>query len=114
MNVNEPNPLLILAPIELSYTTRYKYTFKDGYFLSIAPGLYKPNEYGIRLKNVLEVVDAGKISGIRYLTFRVATLVPFEMKFINLMLLSPAEVSDLRHKKSKLNSNFSLSEKMAK
>lgn len=109
MNVNKL--LLILAPIELFYTTRYKYTFKDGYFLSIAPGLYKPNEYGIRLKNVLEVVDAGKISGIRYLTFRVATLVPFEMKFIDLMLLSPAEVSGLRHKKIKAQWKFHFQKK---
>lgn len=83
------------APINIAYTTKHKYVFKDGYFFTVAPGYYKANEYGIRLRNVFEVIDTHDkhFSGAKFLAFRVATLVPFETKLIDRTLLSFTEVS---------------------
>lgn len=82
------------APINIAYTTKHKYVFKDGYFFTVAPGYYKTHEYGIRLKNVFEVIDTHDMhfSGAKFLAFRVATLVPFETKLIDRSLLSLHEV----------------------
>jgi Xaa-Pro aminopeptidase len=84
------------APINIAYTTRHKYVFKVGNFFAVAPGYYKHGDFGIRLKNVFEVVDAEDTSdesGAKFLAFRVATLVPFETKLIDKTLLSVQEVS---------------------
>jgi Xaa-Pro aminopeptidase len=66
-----------------------------GNFFTVAPGYYKHREFGIRLKNVFEVIDTGdrSESGAKFLAFRVATLVPFETKLIDKTLLSVQEVS---------------------
>ena len=83
------------APINIAYTTRHKYVFKDGNFFTAAPGYYKHGDFGIRLKNVFEVIDTGDKSddsGAKFLAFRVATLVPFETKLIDKTLLSVQEV----------------------
>jgi Xaa-Pro aminopeptidase len=83
------------APINIAYTTRHKYVFKEGNFFTVAPGFYKHGDFGIRLKNVFEVIDTGDKSdesGAKFLTFRVATLVPFETKLIDRTLLSVQEV----------------------
>ena len=87
--------LVFTAPINIAYTTKHKYTFKDGYFFTVAPGYYKTHEYGIRLKNVFEVIDTHDkhFSGAKFLAFRVATLVPFETKLIDRSLLSLHEVN---------------------
>ena len=83
------------APINIAYTTKHKYVFKDGHFFTVAPGYYKNSDFGIRLKNVFEVVDTHDkhISGGKFLTFRVATLVPFETQLIDKSLLSLHEVN---------------------
>lgn len=77
---------------------KHKYVFKDGYFFTAAPGFYKKHQFGIRLKNVLEVVDTEDkhINGGNFLAFRVTTLVPFETKLIDRNLLSLHEVSHSR------------------
>lgn len=83
----------IAAPINIAYTAKHKYTFKEGNFFSNEPGFYKPNDFGIKLKNVLEVYDTGKVhpSGKKFLAFRDVTLVPFEPKLIDRALLSTQE-----------------------
>ena len=84
------------APINIAYTTKHKYVFKEGNFFTVAPGYYKNHEYGIRLKNVFEVIDTGDkhFSGAKFLAFRVTTLVPFETKLIDRTLLSVQEVKN--------------------
>lgn len=84
----------LLAPIHIAYSTKHKYSFKEGYFFTVAPGFYKANDFGVRLKNVLEVVDTGDVhfSGSKYLAFDVTTLVPFETKLIDKAMLSVEEV----------------------
>lgn len=86
---------LFTAPINIAYKTRHKYVFKEGNFFTVAPGFYKHGDFGIRLKNVFEVIDTGDKTedGAKFLTFRVATLFPFETKLIDRMLLSVQEVS---------------------
>jgi Xaa-Pro aminopeptidase len=86
---------LLSAPIKISYTTKQtEFVFKEGNFFSVAPGFYKQNEFGIRLRNVFEVVDTGDkhFSGAKFLAFKVATLVPFDTKLIDRTLLSTQEV----------------------
>ncbi|KFB44673.1 AGAP004109-PA-like protein [Anopheles sinensis] len=82
------------SPISISYTAKQRYTFKEGYFFSNEPGYYKPNAYGIRLENVLEVVDTGKThpTGYKFLAFQDVTLVPFERKLIDRTMLSVPEI----------------------
>lgn len=112
----------ISAPIEVSYTEKHKFAFKEGYFFSngnlftrfdqdirstqkkiqflcyvvcsVEPGLYSRGRYGIRLKNVLEVYDTGEHhpSGARFLGIRDISLVPFEPNMIDRGLLSLQEV----------------------
>lgn len=86
--------LSFTAPIHIAYMSKHKHTFKDGYFISIEPGYYKLNSFGIRLKCVLEVIDTNEkhYSGGKFLAFRVATLVPFETKLIDVTLLNVQEV----------------------
>lgn len=84
------------APINIAYTAKhkYEYAFKEGHFFTVAPGFYKNHEYGIRLKNVFEVIDTNDkhSNGGNFLAFQVATLVPFETKLIDRSLLSLLEV----------------------
>ncbi|XP_063859431.1 xaa-Pro aminopeptidase 1-like isoform X2 [Scylla paramamosain] len=64
--------------------------FGVGEFLSDEPGFYVDGEYGIRLENVVEVVEAitpYNFSGPS-LSFWETTLVPYEPKLINTTLLT--------------------------
>ncbi|XP_312988.6 xaa-Pro aminopeptidase 1 [Anopheles gambiae] len=81
------------SPISISYTAKQRFTFKEGYFFSNEPGYYKNGAFGIRLENVLEVVDTGKMhpTGYKFLAFQDVTLVPFEQKMIDRTLLSVPE-----------------------
>lgn len=62
-------------------------------------GFYRPGEFGVRLKNVLEVVDTGKThpNGMKFLEFRQVTLVPFEPKLIDPTLLNAMEVRKIKY-----------------
>ncbi|MCY1463585.1 hypothetical protein D9M71_814940 [compost metagenome] len=56
---------------------------------SIEPGVYLPNELGIRIENLYEVVEVEAHPG--FLGFQVLTLVPFAIELIEHGLLSQAE-----------------------
>lgn len=81
------------SPISISYTAKQRFTFKEGYFFSNEPGYYKSGAFGIRLENVLEVMDTGKThpTGHKFLSFQDVTLVPFEWKLIDRAMLSVPE-----------------------
>lgn len=87
--------------------------FKPGYFLSNGkessllslqidleytflsdPGFYQEGEFGIRLENVLEVIEKPwlKYGGQKFFGFKVITLVPFETNLIKFDLISPQQV----------------------
>lgn len=62
------------------------------------PGYYKNGVFGVRLENVLEVIDTGEIhepSGLPFLAFRDVTLVPFDDKLIDRTLMCKSEVTRL-------------------
>jgi Xaa-Pro aminopeptidase len=60
-----------------------------GMVTSIEPGVYLPNELGIRIENLYEVVEVEAHPG--FLGFQVLTLVPFAIELIEHGLLSQAE-----------------------
>ncbi|KAH8418055.1 hypothetical protein KR222_010990, partial [Zaprionus bogoriensis] len=80
-------------PISVSYGQNSSYHFKQGYFFSSESGFYKRNDFGVRLKNVLEVLDTGRTTtaGEHFLAFESITLVPYEPKLIDGSMLSSDE-----------------------
>ena len=65
---------------------------EKGMILSIEPGVYVEGQWGIRLENLYEVVEAGQ----DFLTFRPLTRVPFEESCIEKERLTPEEAAWLR------------------
>ncbi|KAK3925369.1 Xaa-Pro aminopeptidase 1 [Frankliniella fusca] len=65
-----------------------------GNFLTAEPGYYKKNDFGVRLENVLEVVEKKSLDSPDaplFYEFRTATLVPFSSKLIDVSMLSPQQ-----------------------
>ncbi|MDR0556163.1 MAG: M24 family metallopeptidase [Holosporaceae bacterium] len=62
-------------------------SLQPGMILSNEPGYYQENAFGIRLENMLLVVQSGS-----FLCFEVLSLVPFEHKFIDYSLLEEDEI----------------------
>lgn len=75
------------------YNTKNKHAFHEGYFFTVEPGFYRPGYYGVRLENVLEVIDTKEVhpTGNKFLRLQEVTLVPFEPKFIDRTVLSATE-----------------------
>ncbi|XP_076239217.1 xaa-Pro aminopeptidase 1 isoform X2 [Calliopsis andreniformis] len=66
---------------------------KPGFFMSNEPGYYKEGDFGVRLENILEIVEAEKSTGAEtYLKFRDVTLVPYEPKLIDISMLNPSHI----------------------
>lgn len=63
-----------------------------GMLLSDEPGLYRTNEYGIRIENMMCVTPAISKNKGEFLTFETLTLFPYETKLIEFSLLTPSEV----------------------
>src|SRR5436305_153265 len=68
---------------------------KAGMIISNEPGYYKTGAYGIRIENLVLVVEAEAESGFeaekRLLGFETLTFAPIERRLIDTALLSPAE-----------------------
>ena len=63
-----------------------------GMVMSIEPGFYRPGHHGIRLENLVEVIDAGAgEDGTPFLGFSPLTRVPFDPALIQTSLLTEAE-----------------------
>lgn len=106
----------ISAPINVHYESTNSVKLEPGYFLSVGnimsrtwilkkeiftpflfaePGYYSESYFGIRLENVLEVVDKPwlkHMSSRSFLGFVDVSLVPFEPKLINRTLLNSYHV----------------------
>ena len=68
---------------------------EPGMIVSNEPGYYLPGHFGIRIENLLEVVersDLKEFGGRKFLGFRKLTLIPIQKKMIVKELLSPDEV----------------------
>ena len=64
----------------------------EGMILSNEPGYYKPGEYGIRIENLVLVVEAPIASEGKYLGFETLTFVPLDRTLVDKDLLSEAEI----------------------
>ena len=65
--------------------------------LSDEPGYYKEGEFGIRIEDLLMIVDVGS----DYLGFQTLTIVPYDRNLIQTSLLSREEIDyiNLYHKR---------------
>ncbi|XP_072019586.1 xaa-Pro aminopeptidase 1-like [Amphiura filiformis] len=69
--------------------------FEIGMFISDEPGYYEDGEFGIRIENIMEVVEAKrdhKFGDFTYMTFRMSSLVPMEPNLIDFSLFNPREL----------------------
>jgi Xaa-Pro aminopeptidase len=68
---------------------------KRGMILSNEPGYYKTGEYGIRIENLVLVVEGPKVEGAEkpLNTFETLTLVPIDRRLIEMTMLSYDEIS---------------------
>ncbi|XP_004713130.1 xaa-Pro aminopeptidase 2 [Echinops telfairi] len=66
-----------------------------GMFTSIEPGYYQDGEFGIRLEDVVLVVEAKTKYPGTYLTFETVSLVPYDRNLIDVSLLSPEQLQYL-------------------
>jgi len=68
---------------------------KRGMILSNEPGYYKAGEYGIRIENLILVIEGPKVEGGEkpLNTFETLTLVPIDRRLIEMSMLSYDEIS---------------------
>jgi Xaa-Pro aminopeptidase len=86
MNVHEP-PQGIVSGLNSRGTTPHEV----GMFTSNEPGYYKEGAYGIRVENLVFVVDAGNNEGTEYHSFDTVTLFPIDTTLINKALMTKDE-----------------------
>lgn len=75
------------GPVGIS--SRYTTPFDVGNVISNEPGYYKAGEYGIRIENLITVVENAAFPG--YLEFETLTLAPIDKRLIDQALLTDAE-----------------------
>ncbi|MDB5472792.1 MAG: aminopeptidase family protein [Devosia sp.] len=75
------------GPVGIS--ARYTTPFEVGNVVSNEPGFYKAGEYGIRIENLISVVESTAFPG--FLEFETLTLAPIDKRLIAVDLLSEAE-----------------------
>ena len=77
------------GPCGINRRTQTK--FEVGMCVSDEPGYYKEGEYGIRIENVVMVVEDERYKGER-LTFDNLTVCPYERELIDKNVLSPKDI----------------------
>lgn len=73
-----------------------------GMYVSDEPGIYKENKHGIRIENILLVVDDGKYDDGQFLKFESLCYLPYELDVVDKNLLTEEEIDQLNeyHKKT--------------
>lgn len=66
---------------------------KEGMILSNEPGIYRTNEYGIRLENIILVKNVASNEFGDFMNFETLTLFPFDLNCIEKSLLSKDELN---------------------
>jgi Xaa-Pro aminopeptidase len=78
------------GPQRLSYTSDVP--FRAGMILSNEPGYYREGAFGIRLENLIVVVDAPPLGDNRpQLAFETLTWVPFDLRLVVVDMLTAGE-----------------------
>uniref|UniRef100_A0A182QFQ7 Xaa-Pro aminopeptidase n=1 Tax=Anopheles farauti TaxID=69004 RepID=A0A182QFQ7_9DIPT len=70
----------------------------ENMFSSNEPGYYEPNQFGVRIEDIVQVVKASvpyDFNGRGALTFHTNTVVPIQQKLIEPSLMTPAEIHQL-------------------
>lgn len=72
-----------------------------GMLLSNEPGMYRTNEYGIRIENLVQVIPAQSTAFGEFLQFETVTLFPIDRALIDICLLTGEETEwvDVYHQK---------------
>jgi Xaa-Pro aminopeptidase len=65
---------------------------QPGMMISNEPGMYRTNEYGIRIENLVQVVPAQKTEFGQFLQFETLTLFPLDQELIDVNILDDKEV----------------------
>jgi Xaa-Pro aminopeptidase len=79
------------GPVSISRLAR-SIPIAAGMVLSNEPGFYLPNQYGIRLENLLLVQPAAPAHATKpFLCFETLTLAPFDRRLLNPALMTEAE-----------------------
>ena len=65
---------------------------QEGMFISNEPGLYRTNEYGIRIENLIHVIPAKNTEFGQFLQFETVTLFPIDKELMDVDLMSDAEI----------------------
>src|SRR5690606_35864041 len=76
------------GPVGISM--RYSTPLEPGMIISDEPGYYEEGAYGIRIENMVLVVES-KVGGGKYLEFETLTLAPIDLRLIEPSLLTEAE-----------------------
>jgi Xaa-Pro aminopeptidase len=61
--------------------------------LSNEPGYYKPGSHGIRIENLVEVIERKLVNGTAVLGFSNLTLVPYDRALMDAEQLTVAEIN---------------------
>ena len=72
-------------------------TLQSGMILSNEPGMYRTNEYGIRIENLVQVTPAAKSEFGQFLQFETLTLFPIDKQLIDKNLMTEKEINWLNN-----------------
>lgn len=78
-------------PLGIYPTSNWQSDLQPGHFLTIEPGYYKDDDFGIRIENDVLVVPNGESGGKQFLKFETLTKVPYYRKLIDETLLGEHE-----------------------
>ena len=65
---------------------------QPGMIISNEPGMYRTNEYGIRIENLVHVIPAQKTEFGQFLRFETLTLFPFDKLLIDFEIMNQTEI----------------------
>ncbi|MBW2703715.1 MAG: aminopeptidase P family protein, partial [Deltaproteobacteria bacterium] len=66
-----------------------------GHVLSIEPGYYKTDDFGMRIENLAVVVEVEQNESGNFLGFKPLTLCPYERQLIDKKMLNPTEIEQI-------------------
>jgi len=75
---------------------------QPGMMISNEPGMYRANEYGIRIENLVQVIPAQETEFGKFLQFETLTLFPIDYKLIAVDLLDDKEIDWLNNYHSRV------------
>ncbi|XP_056168400.1 aminopeptidase P2-like isoform X4 [Syzygium oleosum] len=84
------------GPQSISFRYGNLTSLQKGMVVSNEPGYYEDHAFGIRIENLLTVVEMNtpnRFGGVGYLGFEKLTFVPIQMKMVDSALLSSAEIN---------------------